>query len=327
MKNKLLSQLMEQAFLTQEQSWMLFGLVFGWKVTTPTMYSHYLEITGMQHVAAASGFNVGLIIAMVRPLISRFSPFYKFLILLLVVVGYVLLTDRSAAIVRAALMALVAVAGRYLLKRQYCPWRALTVVTVGMGVLVPTYWQSISFQLSIAATAGIILLGSRFSFWVATISGEGKRIATKSTGIVATVFNQLKDNTITTMAAQATTAPLIFHHFGALPTITLMANATLLSLIPSLTQLGFGLVAVAFVSRWCAPFKLVVTLLGWLFKLLLRIFEVGLVFFAGWNWPVVTFNQLDWSFVWVWWFSCVFISVFLRKISQREKKYSLWFDS
>src|SRR5205085_3512950 len=79
----------------------------------------------------------------------------------LVIVAYTLLAGASASVVRAAIMgSLALVAGR--LGRRVAGLNTLAAASILMTVLNPSVLYDVGFQLSAAATLGLILYGDRF---------------------------------------------------------------------------------------------------------------------------------------------------------------------
>src|SRR5205085_10256692 len=77
------------------------------------------------------------------------------------VVAYTLLAGASASVVRAAIMgSLALVAGR--LGRRVMGLNTLAAASILMTLLNPAALYDVGFQLSAAATLGLILYGDRF---------------------------------------------------------------------------------------------------------------------------------------------------------------------
>ena len=92
-------------------------------------------------------------------------------------------------------------------------------------LLFPKWLKTISFQLSYAATLGIILFGEK------TIK--------KSDNNFINFYHQIKADFKTSLAAQIFTAPIIFIYFKQLSLIAPIANVMISFLVPFLMVLGF----------------------------------------------------------------------------------------
>jgi competence protein ComEC len=150
--------------------------------------------------------------------------------------------------VRAALMAGLAMMAR-LLGRRGNALTSLAATGVIMTAVRPSLLAEIGFQLSFAATLGLVLYAEPLEHAaLAWFQPAGTRSAP---GIVREVI-------LLTLAAQMATLPLTAYYFGRLPATALPANFLILPLQPALMILG-SLTAVAGMA-W-APAG---NLLGWI---------------------------------------------------------------
>jgi ComEC/Rec2-related protein len=141
---------------------LISAMVFGGSSFLSKELNHNFKITGMLHIVSASGYNVSLVLNLA---LFLFKPFFSkrilWLPLLASIVFYSVLTDLSAAIIRASLMASLALIVNLFLQRQVHYLWILLLVSILMVLLNSDYLVSISFQLSVAATLGIILIMPR----------------------------------------------------------------------------------------------------------------------------------------------------------------------
>jgi ComEC/Rec2-related protein len=162
--------------------------------------------TGLTHVVAASGYNVALVVGWAGFTLSRLLGRRLMLpVVILVALLYMSLAGMTAAVVRAGIMSILALIGMYFGRQSDARW-ALVLTALGMIIWNPDYLNDIGWQLSIAATSGLVLFSPRGDWW-------------------------------TTIAAQITTMPLILHHFGNLSVIAPLANIMVLALMPLAIQI------------------------------------------------------------------------------------------
>lgn len=167
---------------------------------------------GLTHVVAASGYNVTLLAGWTMLLFGRFVN--KRLVILFSIVSiilYVLIAGATASVVRAGIMASTMWLGKLLGRESDSLW-LLGLAAWIMLMINPNYLTDIGFQLSVAATTGILWLQPKNDWW-------------------------------TSIAAQVTTLPLILHHFGNLSVVAPVVNVVLLWMVAPLMQiLALGLV-------------------------------------------------------------------------------------
>lgn len=197
--------------------------------------------TGVSHIVAASGYNVsvvaGVILTSAVGLIGRKRAMW------FVIFGvglYMFLAGMSAAVVRAGVMGILAVAGLMFGRKGDGYW-LLVISSWFMLMIKPGYIEDIGFQLSVAATAGVLY-------------GTPQNLNSKHE-----ILNTLLQNFKATMGAIVTTTPLILHHFGNLSVAAPVVNLLVLPVVPWImgvtgvaSVVGFALPGLGQVISWLA---------------------------------------------------------------------------
>lgn len=167
---------------------------------------------GLAHTIAASGFHVSLLLGTVMALARSRSPRQQGLLGSATLVGYAVLTGAPASVVRAVLMGLAALTG-LMTNRKVKPLGALLLAVTLMLLWDPTWIRDIGFQLSVAATFGLIVtanpLAQRFTWLPVTIAS-----------LIAVP-----------LAATLWTLPLLLYHFNTVSLISIGLNAVTTPLI------------------------------------------------------------------------------------------------
>lgn len=209
-----------RAFLTDTQSALLLGIVFGIKQNMPDDFYEVLKDAGVVHVIAASGMNVSMAAGSLFFIFQRFFKRRTALIFsLLGVFCYVSIAGFEPSIVRAAIMAgIVYVAG--ITGRQRYSLYGLFLTAVIMLFIDPSWLYDLGFQLSFMATLGIILLKPIFD-QILKIGG-----------------GSIKDDFGTTLAAQLATLPILLSNFGSVNLTSVIVNLLVLWTIPALMAIG-----------------------------------------------------------------------------------------
>ncbi|CAB4876407.1 unannotated protein [freshwater metagenome] len=180
------------------------GLVIGDDRNEPPGMVEQFRASGLSHLTAVSGQNVGFFLAAASPLLRRLRPAPRWLLTLALIAWFVALTRFEPSVLRAGVMAGIAATG-YLTGREHPPTRVL-VVAVGVLVLIdPLLVWSVGFWLSVGATAGVALLGTAL---VAYLPGP------RWIAVPAAV----------TLGAQAGVAPVSLLVFGTMPLVSVPAN-------------------------------------------------------------------------------------------------------
>ncbi|MCZ6508931.1 MAG: DNA internalization-related competence protein ComEC/Rec2 [Acidobacteria bacterium] len=216
------------------------ALVLGEATALPENWLRGLRRTGMAHVVALSGLHLGILAAW---LVLLGRPLPRGWAAALVIVGtllYLGLGGGRASLVRSWLM--VAAAGAAALSgRSARSIHALAWTAAGLAALQPAAVQEVGFQLTFAASIGVIL-GSRWlpSRWPLLPRSVARALAT-------------------TAGAQLATAPLALPVFHWLPLWAWAWNLALVPAVALAVPVSFIWVAAAVV--WPAAASRAVSLL------------------------------------------------------------------
>ncbi|MGH9380524.1 MAG: DNA internalization-related competence protein ComEC/Rec2 [Thermoanaerobaculia bacterium] len=147
------------------------ALLLGERGVLPEEVAAGLRRLGLSHLFAVSGLHVGMVAAL--GLLVPAGRRCRICLALLLVLGYLWLVGPRPSVVRAAGMAGLAAAA-LLSRRPPVAANALAVAVAGMVLCVPGILADLGFQLSVAATAGIVFVAptlaarwSRLPRWLA----------------------------------------------------------------------------------------------------------------------------------------------------------------
>lgn len=223
----------------QPEAALLNGILLGLESDIPADIQQAFKDTGTAHIVAISGFNIAIIAALFVSLFSRlFGKNYGSLLAILGIIFYTLLVGASASVVRAAFMGSLS-----LVARQFGR-RGLALNTLFVAALLMSLWNpfvlwDVGFQLSFAATLGLVLYAQP---WQEAAKNFLLRFLPRDT--VNAVIGPFSDYFLLTFAAQLTTLPVTVYHFGRLSLISFIANPFVLPAQPPIMILG-GLAALA----------------------------------------------------------------------------------
>lgn len=219
------------------------ALLLGYKYDIDTDINQVFARTGTLHVLAVSGMHVGLIYGLLLWLCGfigtkGYKKLIRFLLLLIGIWGYALLSGLGASILRATVMfSFMSLA--QLTERKTQSFNLLAASAFFLFLNEPLCLFDPGFQLSYSAVTGIIFLYPILR----PFCQFNNKIGTYIAELLAL-----------TIAAQIFTLPFSLFYFGQFPNLFLVAN---LVIIPLSTILIFGLIALAIV-----PFDRINELLG-----------------------------------------------------------------
>jgi ComEC/Rec2-related protein len=280
---------------------ILMGVIFGDTTTLPPNLKHNLKVTGMQHIASASGYNVSLVsmlVMLVLPRLSR-STLVQNVGLCTAVGWYLTISGVSAPLLRAVVMSYLSVLTRMSL-HQYRPLWGLLVTAILLLVIDGSFISSVSFQLSMAATFGIISLMPLLENQASTLTALSQNDIDFFGQSNSSLFNFFKESFLVSLAAQSFTLPLVLYHFHELSTLSLLANTALLWCVSLITIGGVVFLLVASAAA-AAPILLpMVWMVGLAVKILLNTFIYGLNWLGQFESSLLTVQITLWQLIWCW---------------------------
>jgi competence protein ComEC len=193
--------------LPHREAALLLGLSIGDTEAMDPEVDRDFRATGLGHLLAVSGSNVAMFLAPILAAAAAFGarPRSRFLVGLAAVAFFALLTRWEPSVLRASAMAGLALAG-VLAGRPRATGALLGGAVLGLLVVDPGLAESVGFQLSVAATAGLAAMAGPLA---ARFSRVPRPVALAAAA---------------TIAAQAAVTPFLLLRFGVVPTVTLLAN-------------------------------------------------------------------------------------------------------
>ncbi len=183
--------------------------------------------SGLSHLLAVSGQNVVLLCLLAWPLLALagLTLRARLIALLFLIAVYVPVTGAGPSIQRAGLMGAAGLVAA-LASRPASGWYALLLAAALTLAINPRAAGDIGWQLSFAAVVGIFLWTRRLA---ALLDGGAPRTSPR---------RALAEGAAMTAAATVATAPLLVHHFDAVPVSSLAANLLALPAVAPAMWLG-----------------------------------------------------------------------------------------
>ena len=202
---------------------LLAGLLLGERAALPPEVDAGFRRAGVYHLLAVSGFNVALIAGATFALLSvvRFPRRVAAAGAIAVVAAFAAVVGPQPSVLRAAIMATL-VLGALLVEREPSVLNALALAVIVILALRPADLHDPGFQLSFAATAGIVL-------------------APLPRGVVAGAVG-------VSLAAELAVLPITLAHFNQLSLIGPLANLGAVPLAGVTTIVGLAGIAASWLS-------------------------------------------------------------------------------
>jgi competence protein ComEC len=218
--------------LTEPQSSLLGGLVVGAKQSLGERWLERFRETGIIHIVVLSGFNLTIVAVAIARLTAWLPRRGALGLALLGIVCFALLTGGGATVVRASIMAALALIAQFI-GRPYMIVRALAIAAFLMVLHNPFVLAfDPGFQLSFVATLGLVLGSGMvlpYLSWLPLAGGVREIVAA-------------------TIATQIAVLPLLLFQIGQFSVVALLVNVLILPLVPATMAVGFGAGVLAMIS-------------------------------------------------------------------------------
>lgn len=200
---------------------------------------------GLSHLLAVSGQNVAFLLAVFSPLLGRLGPASSLLATIALLVVFALATRLEPSVMRATVTAGV-VALAFARSGRAAGLRALSIAVTALVLIDPFLTLSVAFQLSVGASAGILVLAPALR----------DRLPGPS---------WIADPAAITIAAQLGVSPILMATFGPVALVTVPANLLAGWAAGAVMTLGLsvGLVASVVPEPVAAVLQLPARLLVW----------------------------------------------------------------
>ncbi len=212
---------------------LLSGILLGIETGIPDSVMEDFNATSTTHIIAISGFNIAVVAGAIAVVTKGFVGLYKSsLISIVAVILYTLFVGADPAVVRAAIMGSLAlfaiIAGR----------QTFALASLALAALLMTFWSpmllwDIGFELSFAATLGLILLvrpmEQGFRALLSRLRSEEQ---------AAFIVRLLSEPLFVTTAAQLAVWPITVYYFHRLSLISPVANFLIIPAQPAVMMWG-----------------------------------------------------------------------------------------
>lgn len=249
------------------------GYLLGQRRGLPDELSQALVIVGLTHVVVASGYNLTILVRLMRRLFVRMSKYLAFATSGALIIGFMAVTGMSPSMSRAGLVAGLSLLVWYY-GRKFHPLVLLAIAAAITLLITPSYGQGdVGWQLSFASFAGVMFvapLGQRYFF------GDTRP------GVIRQILGE-------TIAAFIVTLPILIVTFGQFSTVAIVANLLVLPLVPLAMLLVF--LAGMFVMVFPPLAGLVGTVATWLLGYMVWIAEA----IARWPWAQLNVQLTVWA--------------------------------
>jgi len=230
-----------KTYLPRHEAGIMQAFLLGDRYDIPKNFYDLCKLSGVAHIIAISGFNVGIVAYMIF-LILKMFPIprqVQYILTMLLLIFYAFLTGGQPPVVRATIMAVVFLAG-FLMEREPESVNSLSLAVLILLLMNPLNLFDVGFQLSFISVLAIILFYPRlmqvfYKFLPAFKENPDKnRFRHKA-------MRYLLQSTAFSLVAYLGVVPLVVYYFQLVTPVVIIANLVIVPLSSLIIFLGMGL--------------------------------------------------------------------------------------
>jgi competence protein ComEC len=213
-----------------------------------------LKISGVRHIIAVSGLHVAILFALLRTVTFN-RHFLTALLGIPVLALFCAAAGFTPSVTRACIMVGLMMLSQ-VLNKEYDPFTALAFAALVMLLYNPLVITSVSFQMSVACVAGILLFQESIIEWL-----YGKFGVPKGKSLGARLKRAVFSSVGVSLSATLLTMPMAAWYFGTVSLVGILAN---LLTLWAVSLAFYGIVAVCIVSIvWLKGTALLAWITAW----------------------------------------------------------------
>jgi len=279
--------------LPEPLSSLLDGLLLGSRQNIPEYLVNALNIVGLTHIIAISGYNITIIVNSFQKITLHWNRRLAFLVGIGGILLFTILTGASPSVVRASI-----IASLFLFARQIGRQGNISIALIFVGLIMILFnpmilKYDVGFQLSFLAVLGLIYISPYF-----------EKIFRKINEII-------REPLAATLGAQITVIPIILFDFGRLSIISPFANILVLPIIP--VTMFFGFMSAIFGTIFIHAGKIISFVPAIFLKYIVSISE----YLSKIPYASIEINFKNWYFVLIYY---VILCIVLFKVKKIYKK-------
>lgn len=210
------------------------GMLFGATSMSQELLTTFRTV-GLSHIIVLSGFNIVIVISSILFVLTFLPLIFRIVCASISVIIFVTMVGASPSVIRATLMAFVALLA-LLLGRAYIAKQALILSLLAIMMYQPgDVIHDVSLHLSFLATMGIVYMSDTFDIYLKKYFPH--------------VSSSLRELLITSFSAYIATLPYVMYTFGSVSIYALIANILIVPFVPIAMLISFLVVVSSYLSN------------------------------------------------------------------------------
>ncbi len=191
--------------------------------------------SGVAHILAVSGLNVGFIVLIIIILFGRINLYIRSIMIMAGIIFFMILTNSQPSVIRATIMSAIIAIG-FVTNRSTNIFNSLAVSALIILLLEPRQLFDPGFQLSYSAVFSIAVIYPIYQRWVS------------STVIKSRMLNYLLTYSGVSLCAQLGTMPVTLVYFGKLSLVSLFTNLLVIPISGVVVGIGIFTLIINLIS-------------------------------------------------------------------------------
>jgi competence protein ComEC len=275
------------------ESALLAGLLVGSKESLGDEYLERFRVAGLSHIIVLSGFNIAIVAAIIMSLTFFLPRSIGLVLSALGVLTFSLMVGFESTVLRATLMVLVAIGGKFI-NRSYDALRALLIAGFMMLLFNPhLLLHDVSFELSFLASLSLILIVPVLEPYFSKIPAQ----------------LGLREIIVSTVSVELLVIPMILYRIGEVSVVSLLSNILVLPIVAPTMLFGFLSGLFGYVSHTLA------VVIGYPAFLFLR-YELFIVdFVSQFEYALVSVGNISFLVLLI-----IYLCIFIFLVKMRKKE-------
>lgn len=211
---------------------LLSAIILGKRQNLPQDLKNIFIQTGTAHILAISGLNVAIIlfIFLIVLKILRIRRKLRYLVAMILLVIYCILTGSTPSVMRATIMGCIMLIG-LILERELNIYNSLALSALIILLASPSQLFDLGFELSYICVLAIVILSPKIIDFFERIKFTKPKILVQSMSV--------------SLAAWLGILPLTIYNFKIISPVTILANLVIVPLSSLITAVGFSFLIIS----------------------------------------------------------------------------------
>ena len=209
--------------LSKDEASIFIGIVFGDKSNISEEIIQNFKKSSLSHVLAVSGMNITFLIILTKIFNKSIGKKITYIISILFIIVYMIITGFSASIFRAGIMGIMMLVSKIIYRKNDI-WVSMATSLLILLIINPFLIFDIGLQLSYGGTIGILLFQKIIFEILKAQIYKIKKIKYHKTKKQEKIISKIVEILSVTISAQIIILPILIYTFNTISTYFIISN-------------------------------------------------------------------------------------------------------